>query len=300
MLRKKEKELKLERKEDKKIIVLILFLLVLLSFSITNISYSQEVLTSIEEKVFHHKYTNETNEQRMSRLEEFIFGKKYQNETTEVRLNRISNALQPQKGEKKHLENTITPQESQITKTDTIEKEPKVIYDESFNTGILGAISQIEFKIFNKTFNNVPFGARVSALENQLLTKFEIPQARKKPLLERVTILLNRAGLITNRPIQAPNINNPIPATKEELQPKSYTLDARTNFLINEETGEIIKDNFGRPIRVKLPPELQGQNQINQFNPSLQQNPSQQGIPTQVPPLDFLFKNGEFGGEQEY
>jgi hypothetical protein len=303
VLKKRGKGLKLEKKEDKIIFALIIIFSLALIFTGASVSNAQEDLSPIEEKIFHQKYTNETNEQRASRLEEFIFGRKYQNEVFETRLNRILKALQLQKEEKKLEKQAQSRLEAETITTskklpeDTTKSKPKVIYDESFNTGVLGAISQIELKIFNKTFNHIPFPTRVAALENQLLTKSEISKVRKQPLLERVSILVNRAGLIPSQPAQEPSINYQAPQASQKPPSQSYTLDPRTNFLIDEDTGEIIKDNFGRPVRVKIPLEFQKQ---NQFNPTLgfPQNPSQQQL--QVPPLDFFLDQPGQGQGQEY
>lgn len=285
MLRKKEKELRLEKKEDNLIFVYIITFFIALLCIGSLVVYAQEDLSSIEEKIFHEKHTNETNEKRLSRLEEFIFGRKYENEVFEIRLNRILKALQLQKEEGKV--ETITTLKK--LPEETIESKPKVIYDESFNTGVVGAINQIELKIFNKTFNHIPFPTRVLALENQLLTKPEISKVRKKPLLERVSILVNRAGVILTQEVQEQGQHYQPLQVPQKLPSQSYTLDTRTNFLINEETGEIIKDNFGRPIRVKIPPEFQRQNQLN---------PAQQQL--QVPPLDFLLDQEGRSTEPEY
>ena len=299
MLRKKEKEHKQEKNEEINffsfnLTIIFLSLLILslansISFyTLANIEETQTTqktdLDNIEEKVFHQSFNKESQEERAGRLEKFLFGITHANLSLEERLNKITNAIQ----------------------TNIKKETPQVLYDESFNTGVIGTISQIEIKIFNRIFNDLPFQTRVSSLEDRLLSRQEIIRARKKPLLERVSILVSKAEINTNPQPQ-------IQKNNRSLTNYSYTIDPRTNFLISEQTGEVVKDGFGNPIKVMLPqtlPQLPLQNNYgllplqNQLNPYLpyQNLPNQQpGIPGQIPPLDLFFDQGSgYGNDPGY
>lgn len=267
MLRRKEKELRQGKSEDFKFL---LYLISLIIFLILNIHFNRlsaqdfqvlkgSNLDSIEEKIFHEKFSKASQEERISRLEDFVFGKKYTGEDYEKRIKRIVDALHTPIQEEKAKPK---PQSQEAIKPEHIE-EPKIIYDESVNTGVIGAISQIENKVFNKTFNDIPFSERIAALEEKLLSRSEIVKNKKKPLLERVTVLVHKAGLITNQ-------ENLKPQNKNTFTPQSYTIDPKTGLLINEKTGEIVKDNLGNPISVMLPQALPLPQ--SQFNPLLPNN----------------------------
>ena len=207
MLRKNEKEHKQERKKGFKLFFTRVFFSVLLFSPVVftpskiskNITFAKEEqieqntnpdLESLEEKVFHQKYTKDSSEERISRLEEFLFGNKNTSEGFESRINKIKKALK------------LSQPQLKITESEKIEtpeiKEPKVIYED---LGIVGIISQIENEVFNMTFNEQPFPRRVIALEEKILTRGEIAINRKKPLLERVSYLVQKSGLQVNKQI---------------------------------------------------------------------------------------------------
>ena len=257
------------------------FFLILIFFS-TQVTYAQEFdnkeLTNLEEKVFHQSYSTESKEERISRLENFLFGKPALKESIENRLKKITTALK-------------APEiEQPIIKSETLDKIPPS--QPTNNEGIIGAISQIEMKMFNMTFNEYPFIARINALEDRLLSKQEITKDRMKPLLERVTILVSKAGL------QVPQNNIPVNNAPKAEAPRTYSIDQNTGLLINDQTGEPVKDSNGQPISVMLPrpiPQILPQQNYGYQPPQnpLQNNPygnqflkNQGGIPS---PYDFLF-----------
>ena len=324
MLRKNEKEHKPEKNEDFSFLLYKLLFLVFLILIISFLKFPDQFLykvvaqdsplsenndlSSIEEKVFHQKYETDSTEERFSRLENLIFGAKQSSGNTKQRLNKIINSFKTKDTTPKPLP-TISNEIIKIEK-----EEPKVIVDESSNTGVIGAINQLEIKVFNMTFNELPFPARIENLEDKLFPKSEITKIRKKTIIERISILVNKAG--ANIPQQAAMF-------------QSYAFDPKTGFLINEQTGEILKDNYGNQVVVMLPqaffqqqlplPNLPGQLQNNSFqlpgqNPYLQQlygqgqqpfgtnqlPPQQQlGAPGQLPTLD-LFNQGLDLGEPGY
>ncbi len=164
------------------------FFLILIFFC-TQITFAQEPdnkeLNNLEEKIFHQSYSTELKEVRVERLENFLFGKSDSKETIENRIKKITAALKAPEVEQPAIKEI---------KSETLDKipPPQVPMD---NEGIIGAINQIEMKMFNMTFNEYPFATRINALEDRLLSKQEITKDRMKPLLERVTILVNKAGL---------------------------------------------------------------------------------------------------------
>ncbi len=299
MLRKKEKEHKQEKSKDnvqKLYIIAILFIFTIQIFNLSYYSYKcfaaesntpaqsspqkegsktteQNELDLIEEKVFHEKYSSDPQEARVSRLEEFVFGKKQSNETIEQRIKKINNAINPkeqQETQKTEIKEQNTKESSPVTERNESKQEYSVIYDESFNVGVVGAINQIETKVFSMSFNNLPFPVRVAKLEETLLSKSEILKNRKKPLMERVNKLVQKAGVMPD--YQAPQIQLPkqpqpsynyAPPQNYQNQPQSYSIDPNTGYLINDQTKEIVKDNLGNPISVTVP----------------KQNLNQQGIP---------------------
>ena len=246
------------------------------------ITFAQELdnkeLNSLEEKVFHQTYSTESKEERISRLESFLFGKQNLKENIENRLKKITTALK------------APDIEQPIIKSETLDTIPPP-QEPPNKEGIIGAINQIETKMFNMTYNDYPFQARINALEDRLLSKQEIAKDRMKPLLERVTILVKKAG-----------INQDLTTSHEPQaisSPRSYSINPNTGFLINDQTGEIVKDNNGQPISVMIPQPIpqqilpqQNYGYRPQQNP-LQNNsygnqflPNQGGIPS---PYDFLF-----------
>ena len=247
-------------------------------------------LNDLEEKVFHQSYSTESKEERISRLESLLFGKSSPKETIENRIKKITTALKVPAV----VEAGLKPASTTPSPQEPIDKE-----------GIIGAINQIEVKMFNMTFNEYPFPVRINALEDKLLSKSEIEKNRTKPLLERVTILVDKAGI----PVQKGNklnLNSQALNQKNET-PRSYSINPNTGLLINDQTGEVVKDNNGQPISVMIPQPLpqqafpqqnygyrpQQQNplyQNNSYGNQFQQNP---GIPS---PYDFLFNQQNNAG----
>lgn len=258
------------------------------------IAFAQEPdnkeLNNLEEKIFRQNYSSESKEARVERLENFLFGKPTSKETIENRIKKITTALK-------------APETEQLVgkeiKSETLDKIPLPQVSAN-NEGIIGAINQIEIKMFNMTFNEYPFVARINALEDRLLSKQEIATDRIKPLLERVTILVKKAGITQN---SGTGIQDPANSQKPTANsgPRSYSIDPNTGLLINDQTGETVKDNTGQPISVMLPPAIPQQilpqpnyrYQPQQQNPLYQNSPygnqflpNQGGIPS---PYDFLF-----------
>lgn len=285
---------------------------------ITKNKSSSPELDELEDKILYQKYIKDSIEERLSRLEELIFGRAFSNQTTENRLSKLLTAIPREKSIEKTEE--IKP-EKLIEKTEILpdEKEntKKVIYDEGFNQGILGAISQVETKVFNMTYNEVPFEKRVEKLEETILSKGELNQVRKTSLIERVSILLKRAGIQpSNQSISLPtrlvpnpsiNQNNNFPRQNSYNAPQAYSVDPNTGFLINQATGEIAKDAYGNPIQIRVPQQPFPQQQLPQFIPPQQnygyQFPRQQNqFPNTVPfgnPLQQgIFPGGQFPYDQ--
>lgn len=263
-------------------------------FFCTQITFAQEPdnkeLNNLEEKIFRQNYSSESKEARAERLENFLFGKPTSKETIENRIKKITTALKAPETEQL-VEKEI--------KSETLDKIP-LLQVPANNEGIIGAISQIEIKMFNMTFNEYPFVARINALEDRLLSKQEIATDRIKPLLERVTILVKKAGITQN---SGTGIQDPANSQKPTANsgPRSYSIDPNTGLLINDQTGETVKDNTGQPISVMLPqaipqqilPQLNYRYQPQQQNPLYQNSsygnqflPNRGGIPS---PYDFLF-----------
>jgi hypothetical protein len=345
VLKRKEKEHKHEENAACKISVtqkhfftkFLIFIFLLLNS--VNFCYSEESkvnpdiaqndlatikISELEDTVFHEKYTAEKIEDRLGRLENFLFGKQYSSSTINDRLQKLSSALNL-----KSTENTNIPPETVTAKAtpeseQKEDNEPKVVYDESFNSGVIGAVSQIEKRVFGKTFNEYTFQKRVENLELRILNRAEIAKNKNKTLIERVTYLVRRTGIST--------VNPNIPVISPQANPQvtqSYTIDPNTGNLINEATGEPIKDSYGNPIQVKIPSVLK-QNPANspgiynQFPQTQQQftqpqNPQPYGnvlpqnqFPNSLPygnqfpapgfppqqqfPYDFLFNQGVGGG----
>ena len=306
MLRKKEKEHRQEKNEgfnpSLNKILLFIFLLLLLSQFTYKVTSAQENsdLGIIEEKIFHQKFETEPKEERISRLEMFLFGVKQPNQDLENRLTKILSALKSPKKEPEQISAQtvkLIPKQL-INERPENDNEPRVVYDESFNTGVVGAVSQIENKVFNMTFNEVPFPTRVATLEERLLSRSEIVKSRKKPLMERVTILIQKANIRIREQRE--------PQSNYQYNPptQNYAIDPQTGSLINTQTGEIVRDNYGNPIVVMLPQPLQQglplQPQYGFQLPPNQRNPY--GFPNQLPggqvapgifnPLDYLYNQG--------
>lgn len=314
MLRKNEKEHKPEKNEGFNF----LFFLIILILIILCLKFPDRIfcrvfaqnsqlnqnsdISSIEEKVFHQQYESEPIEERLSRLENLIFGAKQLPGNTELRINKIISSFKTKDPSSKPLP-VIQNEPIKLEK-----EEPTVVVDPTSNVGVIGLVNQLETKVFNMTFNELPFPARIENLENKLLSKSDIDKTRKKPLIERISTLVSKMGVNTSQ---------------QTAMFQSYAFDPHTGFLINEQTGEILKDNYGNQVVVMLPPALfqqqlpspnsygQPQNNFYQLpgqNPYLQNpyrqqtNPLQQqlGLPGQMPPLDIFNQGLDPGGDPGY
>ena len=325
MLRRKEKVHKPGKSEGFSLIVFSLVLVLSCSHSpaqseVVKPVQDTEVISigELEEKVLHQKFDFDSKDTRLSRLEDFVFGKKYSEDTTLERIKKLSEALKANQEEKTTptpgSSPAITPESLNNTQ-EVLNDEPRIVYDESFNVGILGTVSQLEKKVFNMTFINVSFPTRVAALENRLLTKYEIVKNKKKPLLDRITILMQKVGMPQNRPeplqfpppanfYKQPSQNNPT----HNSGPQSYTIDPNTGLLINEQTMETVQDSFGNPIKVTLPKPNQNLNPNSNapYGFPYQQNPlNQNSLPYGNPyqqnqyggfPTDLLFNQQDLTG----
>ncbi|OGI19199.1 MAG: hypothetical protein A3B68_05775 [Candidatus Melainabacteria bacterium RIFCSPHIGHO2_02_FULL_34_12] len=328
MLRKREKEHRLEKRKgfNFSFKLLFIFVFLVLFFFISHFTeelihsaqaeeallQEEQIISLAEDKIFHEKYSNEKLEDRLSRIESFIFGKKFSDKDASIRISKISQALDLSKKEV-----TITPPEIKPPEEKEEKQELKIIPEET-NTGIIGTISKIENKVFHKTYNDIPFEKRISALETQVLTKKEIAKMQSKSLLERVTYLMEVTGIPpenqgSNEVIKPPPQNkNNYPNKNQE---QSYKIDPQSGLIINEQTGESVQDSYGNPIKVKIPQQVpyygQGQVPQNQFaqpygNPFPYQAPygngnvpQQFGNPQQQFPGQFpydLFLNPGGGG----
>lgn len=249
MLRKNVKVHKQKRKKDfslYRLIACCLILTILFCFKVNaqEITLSNEYIKSIEqleEKIFYQKFDNNTIEDRLSRIEKLIFGKISKENDPVVRINNLTEALNKPEETLEPLKPKplpkITPET--IPKEENT-KEPKVIYGDSFNTGILGKIKDLEIKLYGTSFEDKPFQKRIEDLEDKLLSATEKYKNRSKPLLERVSYLLDKFSQ---------NKQN----ETLDRQSQDYTIDPNTGLLINENTGEIVKDRYGNPIMIKHP-----------------------------------------------
>lgn len=252
-------------------------------------------LESLEEKVFHQKYKTDSNEDRINRLEEFVFGQKYLISPPDVRLKNLTSALNLEEEKSKAQEpqesikaEPLAPKTAELT-----EDKPKIEYDESTESGVFGAVSKIEMKVYHKTFNEIPFYKRIEKLEDEILTWRERNNTKKRPLIERVSILVRRVGIEVPEqiPIQAPQNQ----ATKPS-GPQSYVVDPNTGYLINEQTGEVVIDGSGNPIKVRVPKILQGQT-IPQDNNNYQGNWKQNPFPQNAPYGNLPLQPGNLPGQ---
>lgn len=318
MLRKREKEHKPEKGREDKVCLFLTLIFFLINFSTALAIDSISTLDELEEKIFHHKFKNEEVNQRINRLEEFTFGETHAGLNTEKRIENITSALKPEQITDQNQEDkTRLPEALKPPTTTEAKSTPKVIYDEAFNVGIVGTVSQMEVRVFGQPFNNLPFEKRIKNLEEKVLSIPEINKNKKKPLIERITYLVQRINLI-------PQAQNQIPPY-QGYTPQSYTIDPDTGYLINEETKEIIKDISGNPVYVKIPPQLFKQNieeditrelippeyQLpNQFPYGTQEGIYKQNFPpygkyqqptNKIPPELFFNPNSlDIGGEEGY
>lgn len=298
MLREKEKAHKQERKEDKNTSFRLFFIVLAIfcSCNLSNVSAEEvkpssvdvfsQSLDDIEEKIFHINYSGDKKEDRLSRLEEFIFGAKYENKTPEDRLKKITSSIQ-QKPQPKVEKTVVAPAPIEVP---PIKEEPKIVYDENTANGAFGTITQIEKNVFNRSFEDLPFKQRIEQLEAKMLSRGELNKAKDKPLLERVTALIQK-----NNP-------KPLPVETQVLKPKTnptrslpsngqrnYRIDPNTGQIVNELTGEVVTDSDGNPITVKMPTQIP-QQPIYQdedyvlpgFGAQQQYFPNQQGFPNQL------------------
>lgn len=310
MLRRKEKAHKQKRKEDKNTSLKLFFTILIFSCfcNSTNVSAEEVSPTSadvfstsldeIEEKVFHIKYNSDKKEDRLSRLEDFIFGIKNEKKTPEERLKKISSSIEtkPEQTKKEIIPTPVQIQEPQI------KEEPKVVYDDNSKNGVFGTITDLEKKMFDKTFEDLPFQKRVEQLESKMLSSGELNKVKDKPLIERVTNLVQKGN---PKPIQEPfqviKPKNTLPQPNKQLNgQRNYRVDPNTGQIINELTGDVVTDSDGNPITVKMPSQIPQQTQYfpdpddgypipgfggQQQFPGLgtqQQFPQQNGFPNQL------------------
>lgn len=280
MLRKKEKAHKQKRKEDKSTSfrLFFLFFTVLIFSCFCNLNYvsAEEVkpssadvfstsLDGIEEKVFRIKYSNDKKEDRLSRLEDFIFGTKNESKTPEERLKKISSSIEakPEPIVKKE----IIPTPIEHPQIPQAKEEPKTVYDENTKNGVFGTITDIEKKIFNRTFEDMPFQQRVEQLEMKMLSKGELNKVKGQPLLERVTNLVQKGNPkpIIEEPFQVIKPKTPAPQANRQLNgQRNYRIDPNTGQIVNELTGDVVTDSDGNPITVRIPTQIPQQQQYFQ------------------------------------
>lgn len=314
MLRRKEKAQTQRKRKGSNNLSLSIFLIAFLSISILNIYSDQTVkaqepslkqeqvlsnkkLDDIEERVFHQNYKKESEEVRLSRLEKFLFGSENLREPVERRIEKVSTALNIPKEEEPEIQSEPI---SEI-KPETVHNTPPP-KEQTEKEGIIGAINQIETKMFSMTFNDYPFQARINALEERLLSRKEVLENRSKPLLERVTILVNKTGLPVqkddkiNLPIIENQNTNTQAAKPQNNAPKSYSINPNTGLLIDER-GEAVKDSEGNPISVMIPQPFI-QQQIPQQNYGFM--PPQQNFGYQAPQQNPLNPNNPYGQQNQF
>jgi len=333
VLRKKEKVLKQNASADKSFAITIVLLLCLIfqlpSFcQSANINSNQiETINQIEEKVFFHKYPDDSKEARLLRIEKFIFKKKYEKETLDVRLNRLMKALKIDIRDEK---SSFIPQNNLLETEELKTQDQPIDLPEQNNTGqeeeaseggIVGAINTIEKQVFGTIFSDKPFQARIEALEDKMLSTFEKLKTRRQPLLDRVNYLVQKAGLTqflqqpqisyptsnqdTSQPFYGTpgeqQLNNPQYQAQPNLPQgqQTFSIDPSTGFLINQQTGEIVRDNFGSPVIV-------GGRQNNFLGDQYQEQPQygnqyygSTGNPQALPP-EFYLNPNMFGTDDDF
>ena len=281
MLRKKGKVHKQEKRRGINLITLLLLLLFITTFNYSNSqTENKSYIDKIEEKIFHQSYSSEPKDERLSRIENFLFGRSFPAESTESRVNKISSAVNPEEEKEDRIILEADPIDKLIPeKIKTIDTTPSIS-----NEGVIGLIDQIETKMFSMTFNDYPFQARISALEDRILSREEVIVNRSKALLDRVIILLERTGLEvpkyenldylgntqpqvqaptyhqdTRSPQvqpQAPNYQHTPPQPQHQETSVTYSIDPNTGFLINQLTGDIVRDLDGNKIMVMPAPPI--------------------------------------------
>lgn len=306
---KKPNQIKKEKEEVKFFSYSLLFSFILIFFISSTITYkantevlepkqentitdpSLEKINKIEEIVFHQSYPKEKTENRLLKLENFILGSENPNLTIEERIKKISTALKIE--DKK--ENSEVPEIKTVEqKENEISTEQKSKPETDENVGIFGTISKIEKQVYGSEFNQFPFEKRVELLEEKLLTSSERYKSKNKSLLERASYLVTKSMI--EIPQEEPNnLNNQIQANNQTNK-KRYIID-QSGFLINEDTGEFLRDNQGNPLSVNRPflPQYNFNNQYgvnpynnygnqipnNPYNPLLG-NPVQNGLPPEL------------------
>jgi hypothetical protein len=326
VLRKKEKVHKPKRRKDKYFLVFLLALSISNALAQSPSPNGEGDLSSIEDKIFHQQYANEKKEDRVSRIEEFLFGVK-SNKPYDERLNKIVKSLKvneiPRPDDSPAFGEARSQSERHLlsppTRPEVRQGQPVVPAKSS--AGVLGTISDIEKKVLGKTYNDLSFQSRVEQLEEKMLSGDESANAINKPLLERVTVLVKRAG-VNNQPIEdyktiRPNINSN--SRPSNMATQSYRIDPNTGQIINELSGEVVKDISGNPIQVKIPTQLPSnllpfQNDNYPFLQQ-QQNRNQNAFPNQLQnnnsyglggagqsPLDLLYNqnNLDTGEDPNY
>jgi len=317
------------------------FLVFLLALSISNAlaqspsPNGEGDLSSIEGKIFHQQYANEKNEDRVSRIEEFLFGVK-SNKPYEERLNKIVKSLKTNETPRPDDSHLLAPPTRPVV-------SPSRPIAPSSSQGVLGTVSSIEQKVLGKTYNDLSFQARIDQLEEKMLSRDEYEDSINKPLLERVTILVKRANVQTEGTSQnvvpsgeirprrgsqlgsGPAVDLPkagrgglptIDLPKAGGGGQSYRIDPNTGQIINELSGEVVKDASGNPIHVRIPTQLPSnllpfQNNNYPFLQQQQQNRNQNAFPNQLPnqygglggqnPLDLLYNQNNLDpGDPNY
>ena len=158
MLRKNVKVHKQKRKKDfnlNRSITYFLILTILFCFKASaqeTISNKEDIksIELLEERIFHQKFEEDTIKDRLSKIERFVFGKESKERDLTTRINNLSEALNkpektPELFQPKPLPK-ITPEK--IIEETNIKPEAKVLYGESFNTGVLGKVKEIEIKLY--------------------------------------------------------------------------------------------------------------------------------------------------------
>jgi len=175
------------------VVICITCLIIIFSFFVSSAATAQEVsflekIDAIEEKVFFHKSSNDTKEERLSRIEKFIFRKAFPKESLANRIDKIKAALHIEDEEPEYIpqenQNTLTAEEidTENIQEDFSANESNSIVPSTEDTGVIGTISKIEKKIFGTTYDEKPFQSRIEALEEEVLSGFEKFKAKKKDL----------------------------------------------------------------------------------------------------------------------
>lgn len=326
-LKEKEKVHKLARKKESLVVSFLPLLFIMCSVIIfPYASYGNaenkdlDTVKEIELKIFKQDFSSLPITERISMIEEFTFGNSTEKTDLTKRIDKIFKAY----NYKKVVDNS----EISFPEVKTVEpSQKKIEYVQKYDNSIIGSISQLEEKVFQKTYPEMPFPQRIETLENKILTRTEKAKNKDKTILERVTFLLNKAKINTN--------NNSQTATQEQTNSDSYTVDKKTGFLINKRTNEYLLDNTGNPVSINrqnqntgleqfLGGELDPSNPITQLllqkqyenktnntnlypqlnypTPKYPQNPYQNGLQNGIPQelLQQFQNGGSFQDDLEY